>query len=226
MQKIRKTGGFASKSSLKLGVLALQGDVKEHLDACRNAAKGLGVELELVEARAEKDLGGLDGLIIPGGESTVFWKLLERENMLDAVCGVPNIFGTCAGLILLSKKIEGSAAGQKSLGLLDISVKRNAYGPQGESFEADVACNITDITKDCKGKVHKVAFIRAPQITWVGAEVIALARLDKRVVGVYSEKTEGLSKRFFMGLAFHPEITGTTYFHGLFMEKMLENRGM
>src|SRR4030095_3714732 len=119
---------------MKVGVLAFHGDVIEHIDATEAAAKKLSLSCEIVQVRTKKDLEGLRALIIPGGESTNFYKLCLREGMLEDMKKVKNIFGTCAGAIMLAKKIHNIEEGQKTLELMDIEVDRNAYGRQADSF--------------------------------------------------------------------------------------------
>src|SRR3990167_6702150 len=122
----------------RVGILAFHGDVEEHFNSLLKAAERTGIKIEIVPIRTKEALRDLAGLIIPGGESTTLQKLCEREGMWGEMKKVKNIFGTCAGAILLSKKIHNKKVGQKSLGLMDIEVDRNAYGRQDESFEAEV----------------------------------------------------------------------------------------
>ena len=204
-----------SLKKIKIGVLALQGDVREHVWATGAAAQKLKVGIEVIEARTPNDLNGLDAIILPGGESTTIWKLLEREKMLEACAGTQNIFGTCAGLILMSKKIGDGITGQGSFGALDIDVQRNVYGPQVESFEQEVDSVL--------GKMN-VAFIRAPEIRKAGKGVRVVARLGGKIVGVEQTKGKGKQKRYFLGLAFHPEITKRTEFHELFLKNVQGRR--
>jgi 5'-phosphate synthase pdxT subunit len=183
---------------MRIGVLALQGDFLEHLAVLRQ----LGVEG--TEVRLPHDLEGLSALILPGGESTTMRKLIERwglrEPILDLARGGAPLFGTCAGMILLAREI--SDGDQPVLSLLDVTVKRNAFGRQLDSFEAEVRVPILGDTP-----VHGV-FIRAPVIERVGPDVDVLARLDDgRVVAVRQDNV--------MAAAFHPELAGETRFHRL-----------
>lgn len=198
------------RKKLRIGVLALQGDVREHAAAILQAAKSLKLDVQVIEVRTADQLDGISGIILPGAESTVLWKLLVRENMLEAVAAVPNIFGTCAGLILMAKNILDGVPGQGSLKVLDIDVQRNAYGPQAESFETEAKTSL--------GKV-KAAFIRAPLIKRIGKDVQAIAELDGQIVGVSQILDSNGRKRFMLGLAFHPEIERETGFHELFLKK-------
>lgn len=192
----------AGNNALRIGVLALQGDVREHSAMLRE------VGADVIEVRKPEHLALLDGLVIPGGESSVMDKLSRifglREPLVEAIAqGLP-VLGTCAGLILLAREVEDGIAGQLTLGGLDVTVRRNAFGPQVESFEARVA--VEGIT----GSGISVAFIRAPSVTRVGPGVSAIATLeDGTVVGVSSGNL--------LGVSFHPEITGDDRLHRLFM---------
>ena len=182
-----------------VGVLALQGDVREHLLALGR----LGVSTRLV--RRPGELRGLDGLVIPGGESTTIGRLADRFGLLQPLRavlaeGLPTL-ATCAGMILVAASIvEGD---QPLLGGLDMVVRRNAFGRQNESFEMDL---------DVKGldrPFHGV-FIRAPWVEKVGAEVEVLARVGDRPVMVRSDRLVAVS--------FHPELTGDSRLHRLWLE--------
>lgn len=183
---------------MKIGVLALQGAFREHLQTLAS------IGVEGVPVRLPEDLEGVSGLILPGGESTTMRKLIDRwalrEPILDlARTGAP-IFGTCAGMIILSRQIEGGE--EPVLPLLDVTVERNAFGRQLDSFEADLDVPILGATP-----VHAV-FIRAPVIEDVGSDVDVLARLDDgRIVAV--------RERNVIATSFHPELSGETRFHRL-----------
>jgi 5'-phosphate synthase pdxT subunit len=183
---------------MRIGVLALQGAFREHLDTL--AAIGV----DGVRVREPADLEGVSGLILPGGESTTMRQLIERwglrQPILDfAETGAP-VFGTCAGMIVLSREIAGGE--EPILPLLDVTVERNAFGRQLESFEADLAVDVLGGTP-----VHAV-FIRAPVIERTGPGVDVLARLeDGRVVAV--------RERNIVATSFHPELAGETRFHRL-----------
>lgn len=184
--------------NVRIGVLAVQGAFAEHIAVLRQ----LGVEA--VPVRLPEDLDGLSGLILPGGESTTMRKLIDRWNLREPIMeladkGAP-IFGTCAGMILLSKEITDGDA--PVLPLLDIAVKRNAFGRQLESFEADLAVPVLGDTP-----VHAV-FIRAPIVDRVGPDVDVLAQLDDgRVVAIRRGNV--------IATSFHPELSGETRFHSL-----------
>jgi 5'-phosphate synthase pdxT subunit len=183
---------------VRIGVLSIQGAFAEH-----EAVLGqLGVRA--VPVRLPEDLGGLAGLILPGGESTTMRKLIDRwalrEPILDLAARGAPFLGTCAGMILMARRI--SDGDEPVLPLIDISVKRNAFGRQLDSFEAEVAVPVLG-----DRPVHGV-FIRAPVVDEVGEDVDVLARLaDGRVVAV--------RQRNAIATAFHPELAGETRFHRL-----------
>ena len=172
----------------KIGVLALQGAVKEHIQH---------IELighDAVAVKTSDDLRGIDGLILPGGESTTIGKMLERNDLLEPIKamaqqGVP-MFGTCAGLILLAKKIKNSNT--PHLGLMDVEVERNSFGRQVDSFE--VPLSIPSI-----GEEITAVFIRAPHIVSIGEHVEILATYEERIVLARDGQ--------FLGCSFHPELT-------------------
>lgn len=186
-----------------IGVLGLQGDFREHLAVL----EAIGVAAKLV--RTPQELSQVDGLIIPGGESTVMHKLAVAYGMFDPIrlriqSGFP-VFGTCAGLIMLSNQILDGTADQKTFGGLDIVVRRNAFGHQSESFETDlIFAGISG------GPVH-AAFIRAPIVESVGPGAKIVAQLsDGRIVGVEQGNL--------LGISFHPEVTGEARIHQRFAQ--------
>lgn len=185
----------------RVGVLALQGDVREHV----RVLTGLGAEVSLV--RRPGELAGVDGLVLPGGESSVIDKLARSFGMqhpLRAAIadGLP-VYGTCAGMILLADRITGGIAGQETFGGLDVVVARNAFGSQVESFETDLAVDGFD------RPVH-AAFIRAPIVSHIGPRARALAALGEgRVVAV--------EQGALLATSFHPEVTGDARFHERFL---------
>jgi 5'-phosphate synthase pdxT subunit len=184
---------------MKVGVLALQGAFREHrlmLERCG---------AEAVEVRKPEDLVDIDGLVIPGGESTTIGKLLVEWGLMEpikerAAAGMP-IYGTCAGMILLATDIVGSD--QPRLGLMDISVRRNAFGRQRESFEADLEVS------DFGAAPVRAVFIRAPYIERVGPGVRVLAAVGDHVVIARQGQ--------FLVTAFHPELTGDDRIHKYFI---------
>ncbi len=190
---------------MEIGILAFHGDVCEHAEATRRAAERLGVECGISEVRAKQALEGLDGLILPGGESTTIMKLIEREGMEKGIKAIPKIFGTCAGLVLMSKKIKGGEEGQKTLGLLDVETGRNAFGRQIDSGEVELETKL--------GNVNAV-FIRAPLIEKCGEGVEILAEYGGGAVAVFQESGE----KKYLATAFHPELADETAFHEHFLK--------
>jgi pyridoxal 5'-phosphate synthase pdxT subunit len=191
---------------MRVGILAFHGDVIEHHDALTKAAAKLKIRCMVVQVRQSKDLEKLDGLIIPGGESTHIYKLCMREGMVEGIRKIPNIFGTCAGAIMLAKKIHGAEEGQKTLDLMDIEIDRNAYGSQIDSFEQDISTTL--------GPIHAI-FIRAPKIKKVGPKVRVISHLNKEIVAC----DEKVGSRYYRATCFHPELS-TTKFHEYFLEKL------
>lgn len=192
---------------MRIGVLALQGAFREHLDVLA------GIGVTGVPVRLPADLDGIAGLILPGGESTTMRRLIERwelrRPLLDIAASGAPVFGTCAGLILLAREIAGGE--EPILPLLDITVRRNAFGRQLESFETDLAVPVLG-----DSPVHGV-FIRAPVIERVGPGVDVLARLsDGRIVAV--------RERNIIGTSFHPELAGETRFHRLLATMAAEHQ--
>ena len=194
----------------RIGVLALQGDVSEHIAALERAMRGQG---EVVEIRKPGQMEECQGMVLPGGESTAIFRQLERSGLTEelkaaAVSGKP-ILATCAGLVLVSKEIDGiEGDGRvKPLGLMDIKISRNAFGPQRESFEADL--EIVGMERP-----YRAVFIRAPAIAQVGRGVQILARVGDRVVAARQKNL--------LALAFHPELTDDSRVHQIFL-KMLED---
>jgi 5'-phosphate synthase pdxT subunit len=189
------------------GVLALQGDFLEHVEVLRS----LGVEA--MEVRLPEQLSALGGLIIPGGESTTIGKLAVAYSLVEPIRrmaedGLP-LWGTCAGMILMAKDIGRE---QPLIGLMDIVVKRNAFGRQVDSFEADLMVTALDSVSnaDERGQPFRAVFIRAPAIDHVGAEAMELARLpDGTVVAAQQGNM--------LATAFHPELAGDTRFHRYFL---------
>jgi 5'-phosphate synthase pdxT subunit len=184
--------------TMRIGVLALQGAFAEHVAALR------AIGAEPVEVRLPGQLGDVEGLIIPGGESTTMRRLINRWELrrpiLDLAARGAPIFGTCAGMIVLAKRIEGDE--EPVLPLLDVTVARNAFGRQLDSFEAEVEVPLLGATP-----VHAV-FIRAPVVSGVGPDVDVMATLtDGRIVAV--------RQRNVIATSFHPELAGETRFHRL-----------
>jgi pyridoxal 5'-phosphate synthase pdxT subunit len=189
-----------------IGVFALQGDVREHL----RVLTGLGVEAMTVRRTAE--LAACDGLVIPGGESTTMAKLARTFDLFEPIRqrikdGMP-AFGTCAGMIMLADRIEGGAAGQETFGGLDVTVRRNAFGRQVDSFEG--ALDLAGLDEP----VHAV-FIRAPWVEEVGAGVEVLARVR---AGAAAGRIVAVRQGSLMATSFHPEVGGDSRVHRLFVD--------
>jgi 5'-phosphate synthase pdxT subunit len=200
----------ASAAPIRVGVLAVQGAVSEHLDALRRAAAKRGWDVEAIPVRTPKDLASVHGLVLPGGESTTISRLLRSGHLQNSVVqraaggsGDLALFGTCAGLILLSKSATSQVEDKdiQLLGLLDTEVDRNAFGRQKDSFES--ALQVEGI-----GKVPAV-FIRAPVLTKAWAPTEVLAKTERGIVAV--------RKGRILGTAFHPELTDDTRLHEWFI---------
>jgi 5'-phosphate synthase pdxT subunit len=184
---------------VRVGVFALQGDVREHLRTLSS------INVEGVEVRNAADLASVDGLILPGGESTAISKLIDifslRKALTEFISSGKPVFGTCAGMIMLANEVLDAASGQRSLESMDISVRRNAFGSQLDSFESEI---------EFDGNPAKVAFIRAPIVERVGKGVEVLSTLPNgAVVAVRSGNV--------LATAFHPELTGDISVHEYFV---------
>lgn len=184
-----------------IGVLALQGDVREHLIALA----GLGVTARPI--RRARELAELDGIVIPGGESTTICRLLDvfelREPLTARLrAGLP-AFGSCAGMIVLASQILDGRPDQVPLGAIDIVVRRNAFGRQVDSFESDLAIAGID------GGPVRAVFIRAPWVEWTGPDVQVLARVGEHPVAVRQGRV--------LVTSFHPEVAGDDRLHALFL---------
>ncbi|PUA80196.1 pyridoxal 5'-phosphate synthase glutaminase subunit PdxT [Nocardioides currus] len=199
-----------------IGVLALQGDVREHLDALRRLGE------DAVAVRRPSELAAVDGLVIPGGESTTMIKLARifelyeplRERIAD---GLP-AFGTCAGMIMLAERIEDGIEGQETIGGLDITVRRNAFGRQVDSFEGDIEMAGID------GPLHAV-FIRAPWVESVGDGVEVLARVPVDPErGAAAGRIVAVRQGSLMATSFHPEVGGDARVHELFVDLVRRSR--
>jgi pyridoxal 5'-phosphate synthase pdxT subunit len=189
--------------SVKIGVIAIQGDVSEHVLAMERALEGRG---SVVEIHRSGQVPECDGLVIPGGESTAISRQLsnsgiDQEIISAAMAGKP-IMATCAGLVLVSKEIEGDKM-VKPLGLMDAKVGRNVFGSQRESFESDLEIKGFD-------QPYRAVFIRAPAIMSVGDGVEVLARVDESIVAARQGNI--------LCLAFHPELTDDLRVHRAFLD--------
>ncbi len=191
---------------LRIGVLALQGNFREHVAMLRR----LGADV--TEVRLPHQLAGLDGLIIPGGESTTIGKLAALYGLDEAIRAFPApVFGTCAGMILLAREAVDGTHGQPLLGLVDIAVRRNAFGRQVASFE-------TDLDVDGEPEPVHAVFIRAPWIESVGPGVQVLAEAAGHAVLARDGR--------YLVAAFHPELTDDTRIHERFLDLVREEQGV
>lgn len=195
-------------SKLRIGILGLQGDFEAHLRALHKAAELLKLKVEGVIVKLPQHLNDLDGIILPGGESTTIGKLMVLYGLQEPLQqlisqGVP-VWGTCAGLILLARETDNALAGQPLLASMDICVRRNTFGSQRESFE-------TDLTVPELGEAPFHAFfIRGPSVEAVGPGVKVLATLDDGTIVAVRQGS-------LLGTAFHPEVTGDARFHDYFL---------
>jgi len=197
-----------------IGVLALQGAVEEHIAAARLALKEMGIEGSVKQVKTVGDVDAVQGLIIPGGESTVIGRLSIINRTLQVIKqriydGMPTL-GTCAGLILLARKVYDRVLGetrQPTLGVMDVVVERNAFGRQRESFEVELEIPIIGEKK------FKAVFIRAPAIREIGPQVKAIAKLDNIIVAAQQNNI--------IGTAFHPELTDDTRIHQLLINMIM-----
>jgi len=195
---------------LLIGVLAVQGDVREHV----RVLEGLGTRVETV--RRPRELDGIRGLVIPGGESTTMDKLVRALELFEPLRaliadGLP-VYGSCAGMIMLADRIADCRPDQQTLGGLDITVRRNAFGRQVDSFEEDIDMLGLDTP------VHAV-FIRAPWVEQIGADVEVLARVAG---GPAAGRIVAVRQGHLLATSFHPEVTGDTRVHELFVEMVRE----
>jgi 5'-phosphate synthase pdxT subunit len=189
---------------MKVGVLALQGDVREHMSSL------IACGVDPISVRRSSEIDQVDALVLPGGESTTIAQLAEVFGIYDQLKkrideGMP-VYGSCAGMILLAKEILDSKVGQKTFGGLNITVRRNAFGRQVDSFETDIPF------KDGSNELVRAVFIRAPWVEKVGEGVDVLASVDNHPVAVRSKTL--------LATSFHPEITGDHRIHRYFIEEV------
>jgi 5'-phosphate synthase pdxT subunit len=193
---------------MRIAVIAIQGNVEEHIESAKKAMEDMGIRGEVVPVRHSGTIPTCDAIILPGGESTTLGRLMAREGIdieiREAAAAGKPIMGTCAGLVLLAKDggEQVMRTGQKLLGLMDISVDRNAFGGQRESFEMPLDVPMLD-------SPYNVVFIRAPVITRVGPDVEVLARFKDKIVAARQGNI--------LGLAFHPELTDDLRIHYYFL---------
>ena len=191
---------------IRIGVLALQGNVREHMDAFEEACASLQIPHEILPIRHADEIRDLSVIAIPGGESTTIARLVDKNWMREEMVRFKgSYFVTCAGMVLVSSEVIGEDR-YKPLGIVDISVNRNAFGRQKESFEAD-------ITIQGLGTPFHAVFIRAPTVVRTGPDVKPLASLDKGVVALQAGRH--------MAFSFHPELSGDIRLHTLFLSTIL-----
>lgn len=203
-------------SSIKIGVLGIQGDIEENVLSIEEALKNQNLQGTVESVRYSESISELDGLILPGGESTVIGNLLSIQGKVFQTIekriteGMP-VLGTCAGLIMLSKRAYDKVVGetkQKLFGMLDVVIERNAFGRQHESFEVDLEIPI--LGRD----PFRGIFIRAPIINNVGENVTILTKLNDKIVAVKQNNI--------IGTSFHPELSADRRLHELFIKDILE----
>ncbi|HUV82520.1 MAG TPA: pyridoxal 5'-phosphate synthase glutaminase subunit PdxT [archaeon] len=192
---------------MRIAVIAIQGNVEEHITAAKRALKDMDIPAEVIPVRHSGTIQSCDGIILPGGESTTLGRLMAREGIdieikEAAAKGVP-ILGTCAGLVLLAKDggEQAKRTGQQLLGLMDISVDRNSFGSQRNSFEVPLEVAHLD-------SPYNAVFIRAPAITRAGPDVEVIARFEKWIVAAKQGNI--------LALSFHPELTRDLRIHYYF----------
>lgn len=189
---------------MKVGVLALQGDVREHISSL------IACGVDPISVRRDFEIDEIDALVIPGGESTTIAQLSEVFGIYDQIkarinAGMP-VYGSCAGMILLANEILDSKTGQKTFGGLNITVRRNAFGRQVDSFESDIPFD------DGSSDLVRAVFIRAPWVERVGDGVEVLASIENHAVAVRSKTL--------LATSFHPELTGDHRIHRYFIEEV------
>lgn len=194
--------------SLVIGVLALQGDVREHIAAI----EALGGEALAVRRKGE--LASVDALILPGGESTAIWRLMRAFDLLEPlrerVAGGMPTYGSCAGMILLADRVLDAVAGQETIGGLDVTVRRNAFGRQVDSFEAEISIPVVG-----PEPMHAV-FIRAPWVEQVGESVEVLGSVTFEALS----HPVAIRQGHLLATSFHPELTGDLRIHKYFMDQV------
>ena len=205
--------------TLRLGVLAIQGDAAENVSSLRDSAAELGEDASVRAVKSPGEVSGLDGLVIPGGESTAIGQLSLTNGSLARIkqraeSGMP-VLGICAGMVLLASRASDPAAaagvtGQPLLGILDIEIERNSFGRQRQSFEADVSMEAIGIPS------FRGVFIRSPAVASAPSGAEPLALLDKKIVAV--------RKGNVVGTSFHPELTGDLAVHKYFVGLARESK--
>jgi 5'-phosphate synthase pdxT subunit len=205
----------AKKKSVTIGVLGLQGDIEENVAATNQALQELHINGNVDSVRYPEEIERIDGLILPGGESTVQSSLVAIQRSMPVIKkriseGMP-VLGTCAGMIMLSKRAYDRIVGdtkQKLIGNLDIVIERNAFGRQNDSFEADLPLSILG------NEPFKGVFIRAPAVSEVGKDVEVIGKLNNKIVAV--------KQKNIIGTSFHPELSGDSRMHRHLINMVVE----
>lgn len=204
-------------SGLNIGVLAVQGDVAENVMATKMAIEELDMDGIVTEVKTPEQIDDLDGLVIPGGESTVIGTLSlvngSMKKIKEKIAGGMPVFGICAGMIMLSKKTKDRVVGevdQPLLDYLDIRIERNAFGRQKDSFESEISMEKIGISK------FQGVFIRAPSIIETGKDVEILSKFNEKIIAVKQGNI--------LGTSFHPELTGDISLHKYFVELVKAKR--
>ncbi len=204
--------------NIKIGVLSIQGDIEENVQACKEALNETGITGEVIEVKNYEEILDVDGLIIPGGESTVISTMMSLnqsnwEKLKQKISeGLP-VLGTCAGMIILAKRVLDKTIGetqQKLLKSLDVTIERNAFGRQHESFETDL--NIPIIGE----RPFKAVFIRGPIVKETGKDVQILSKYNDKIVAVQQNNI--------IGTSFHPELAEDNRFYSHFIRTILKNK--
>ena len=204
--------------NIKIGVLSIQGDIEENIQACKEALNETGITGEVIEVKNYEEILDVDGLIIPGGESTVISIMMSLnqsnwEKLKQKISeGLP-VLGTCAGMIILAKRVLDKTIGetqQKLLKSLDVTIERNAFGRQHESFETDL--NIPIIGE----RPFKAVFIRGPIVKETGKDVQILSKYNDKIVAVQQNNI--------IGTSFHPELAEDNRFYSHFIRMILKNK--
>ncbi len=204
--------------NIKIGVLSIQGDIEENVQACKEALNETGITGEVIEVKTHEEILDVDGLIIPGGESTVISTMMSLnqsnwETLKQKISeGLP-VLGTCAGMIILAKRVLDKTIGetqQKLIKILDVTIERNAFGRQHESFETDLSIPIIG------DRPFKAVFIRGPIVKETGNNVQILSKYNDKIVAVQQDNI--------IGTSFHPELAEDNRFYTHFVRTILKNK--